>query len=44
MQNDKVTVERLLITIRNILQVPSDPAEENRADDDATLHDRVSKL
>ena len=41
LENQKITVERILILIRNILQVPADPQEELRSDDDASVHDQV---
>jgi timeless len=34
-------LERILITLRNILHIPADPSEENRTDDDASVHDQV---
>ncbi|ODN02653.1 Protein timeless [Orchesella cincta] len=41
MEHDRITIERILIVIRNILHVPADPSEERRADDDTSLHDRI---
>jgi len=41
LENQKMTVERILILIRNVLQVPADPSEEMRNDDDASVHDQV---
>lgn len=41
MEQDKLTIERILILIRNVLHVPADPAKEQRADDDTSLHDRI---
>ena len=41
LENQKLTVERILILIRNVLQVPADPTEEMRNDDDASVHDQV---
>lgn len=34
-------MERILVLIRNVLQVPSNPEYEKRADNDASLHDQV---
>ncbi|XP_031631724.1 protein timeless homolog [Contarinia nasturtii] len=34
-------VERVLVLIRNVLHVPSNPDVERRADSDASLHDQV---
>lgn len=42
LENQKMTVERILALIQNILQVPADPKEEMRNDDDASVHDQVS--
>ncbi|CAG0888758.1 unnamed protein product, partial [Cyprideis torosa] len=36
-----LTVERILILVRNVLHVPADPKEEGRADDDASIHDQL---
>ncbi|CAG7818750.1 unnamed protein product [Allacma fusca] len=41
LENDKLTIERILILIRNVLQVPANPAEEKRNDDDASVHDQI---
>lgn len=35
---------RLLILVRNILHVPADNDAECRPDNDANLHDQVTKL
>src|SRR5207244_2096568 len=40
-ENQTLTAERILILIRNVLQVPADPAEELRNDDDISVHDKV---
>ena len=40
-EEDRLLIERLLILVRNILIVPSDPDEEKRTDDDASLHDQL---
>lgn len=40
-ENNLVLFERLLLLIRNILHVPASPEEEQRTDDDASLHDQV---
>ncbi|XP_055851009.1 protein timeless homolog [Episyrphus balteatus] len=34
-------IERVLVLIRNVLQVPANPEAECRADNDASLHDQV---
>lgn len=34
-------IERILVLIRNVLQVPASPETERRADNDASLHDQV---
>ncbi|XP_052870855.1 protein timeless homolog, partial [Anopheles cruzii] len=36
-----VTVERILILTRNVLQVPANVEREQQLDDDASLHDRL---
>ncbi|XP_058065592.1 protein timeless homolog [Anopheles bellator] len=36
-----VTVERILILTRNVLQVPTNVEREQQLDDDASLHDRL---
>lgn len=36
-----LVIERILILVRNILYVPSDPDTEKRPDHDANLHDQV---
>jgi timeless len=41
LENEKLTVERILTLIRFVLQIPADPAEEMRSDDDASVHDQV---
>ncbi|XP_054279540.1 protein timeless homolog [Macrosteles quadrilineatus] len=35
------TIERILILVRNVLEVPVDEAAENRPDNDANIHDQV---
>lgn len=34
-------IERILVLVRNVLQVPASPEAERRADNDASLHDQV---
>ena len=34
-------IERILILVRNVLHIPSDPSEENHTDDDASTQDQV---
>lgn len=38
---NSLIIERILILIRNILYVPSDPDVERRPDNDANIHDQV---
>ncbi|KAF4529908.1 hypothetical protein B566_EDAN018125 [Ephemera danica] len=40
-EDTSLTIERILILVRNILQVPADLTEEQRADNDASIHDQV---
>ncbi len=40
-EDDGLVIERILILVRNILQVPRDFQGENRTDDEATIHDQV---
>lgn len=40
-EENGVLVERVLVLMRNILHVPSNPDTEKRADNDASLHDQV---
>ena len=40
-EEDRLNIERVLILIRNILAVPASPQDEQRTDDDASLHDQV---
>ena len=41
-EDQQLVVERILILLRNVLHIPSDPSEE-RTDDDASVHDQVGK-
>lgn len=41
LEDDKLIIERILILIRNVLQVPTNVRREGRTDDDATNHDQV---
>ena len=41
MEDDKLLTERILILIRNILDIPITPEDEKRTDDDASVHDQV---
>merc|ERR1719391_210434 len=41
LEDDKLVLERILILIRNILQVPSDVHHEGRTEGDATVHDQI---
>ncbi|XP_033732500.1 protein timeless homolog isoform X2 [Pecten maximus] len=40
-EEDRLLIERILILIRNILHVPPNQDQEQRTDDDATIHDQV---
>ncbi|KAM5179479.1 protein timeless homolog [Mantella aurantiaca] len=40
-EEHNLLIERILLLVRNILHVPSDPDEEKGVDDDASVHDRV---
>lgn len=40
-EEHNLLIERILLLVRNILHVPSDPDEEKGVDDDASIHDRV---
>ncbi|XP_019854658.1 PREDICTED: protein timeless homolog [Amphimedon queenslandica] len=39
--DDIIIIERILLLLRNVLHVPSDPAEEKRTDDDVNVHDQI---
>lgn len=39
-----MVLERILVLIRNVLQVPADPDAERRPDNDASVHDQVSEF
>ena len=40
-EDDGLVIERILILVRNILQVPRDDLAEKRTDDEASTHDQV---
>lgn len=40
-EEDGLLIERILVVIRNVLQVPVNPDTERRSDNDASLHDQV---
>ena len=40
-EDDGLVIERILILVRNILQVPRDSVGEKRTDDEASIHDQV---
>ncbi|XP_023158675.1 protein timeless homolog [Ceratitis capitata] len=40
-EEQSLMIERVLVLIRNVLQVPANPEAECRADNDASLHDQV---
>ena len=42
MEDDRLLTERILILIRNILDIPITPDDEKRTDDDASVHDMVA--
>lgn len=39
-----MVLERILVLIRNVLQVPADPDAERRPDNDASVHDQVGSV
>jgi Timeless protein len=41
LEDDRLIIERILILIRNILDIPPNPDDEKRTDDDASIHDQV---
>lgn len=41
MDEHSLLIERVLVLIRNVLQVPADPDAERRSDNDASIHDQV---
>ena len=41
LEDDKLIIERILILIRNVLQVPTNVRREGRTMDDVSLHDQV---
>ncbi|UYV81225.1 TIMELESS [Cordylochernes scorpioides] len=40
-EDDTLTMERILVLVRNILHVPADIQTERRTDDDVSLHDQI---
>jgi timeless len=40
-EDDGLVIERILILVRNVLQVPRDVLGERRTDDEASIHDQV---
>nr|CAD7457158.1 unnamed protein product [Timema tahoe] len=40
-EETSLVVERILILVRNVLQVPADPDAEKRTDNDASIHDQI---
>ena len=42
LEDDKLIIERILILIRNILDIPASPEDEKCTDDDASIHDQVN--
>ena len=41
LEDDKLIIERILILVRNVLQVPTNVRREGRTSDDASNHDQV---
>ena len=41
LEDDKLIIERILILVRNVLQVPTNVRREHRTEDDATIHDQI---
>jgi len=41
LEDDKLIIERILILVRNVLQVPTNVRREGRTSDDASVHDQV---
>ena len=41
-EDEQLVIERILILVRNVLQVPRDSRSEQRTDDDVSLHDQES--
>jgi timeless len=41
LEDDKLIIERILILVRNVLQVPTNVRREGRTMDDVSLHDQV---
>jgi len=41
LEDDKLIIERILILVRNVLQVPTNVRREGRTTDDASMHDQV---
>nr|CAD7447612.1 unnamed protein product [Timema bartmani] len=41
-EETSLVVERILILVRNVLQVPADPDAEKRTDNDASIHDQFA--
>ncbi|KAH8250250.1 hypothetical protein KR026_009029 [Drosophila bipectinata] len=40
-EEQNLLIERILVLVRNVLQVPANPEAECRADNDASLHDQI---
>ena len=40
-EENQLLIERILILFRNVLHIDSNPNDENRTDDDASVHDQV---
>ncbi|KAG5673723.1 hypothetical protein PVAND_003743 [Polypedilum vanderplanki] len=40
-EEQNVTIERILILTRNVLQVPANPQNEKRVDNDLSIHDQI---
>ncbi|XP_012696574.1 protein timeless homolog [Clupea harengus] len=40
-EEDNLLVERIILLVRNVLHIPTDPYEEKNVDDDASVHDKL---
>ena len=38
-EEERLLVERLLVLVRNVISIPSDPDDEKRTDNDVSVHD-----
>lgn len=42
-EENSLIIERILILVRNVLNVPADPDAEKRPDNDVSAHDKASE-